>query len=100
MYFMYALIVLLDMKENDRRTLGRVELMLTELCNDRGINPEGIQGWAKLQPICHTPSPSIHSVSSSGVPMDTLAVSDMRSNTSSHSSSASKHQKKASKWTC
>src|ERR1700761_6850360 len=100
MYLMYVLIVLLDVKENDCCTLGCIELMLTELCNDCRINPEGIQGWANLQPICHTPLPSIHLVSSSGIPMDMLAVSNMHSNTSSHSSRASKHWKKASKWTC
>ena len=71
--------------------------MLLALCEDRGIVPEALKGWDKLQPIRRSASPSIRSASSAGLPMGMLAVSETRSNTSSHSSSASKRQKRTSK---
>ena len=71
--------------------------MLLALCEDRGIVPEALKGWDKLQLIRHSASPSICSASSAGLPMGMLTVLETRSNMSSHSSSASKRRKRTSK---
>ncbi|KAN0131094.1 hypothetical protein V8E53_011095 [Lactarius tabidus] len=79
--------------EDTRRQLNRIEAMLNAICNSNGILPESLPGY-------ECPSlalPSSHSPSSAGIQMETLHMSDTRSNTSAHSSSMSKLRHKKGK---
>ncbi|KAN0140675.1 hypothetical protein V8E53_001502 [Lactarius tabidus] len=71
--------------DDTRQQLNRIEAMLTAICNSSGIVPETLPGYDRPT----SASPSSQSQSSAGVQMETLHISDTRSNTSSHSSTRS-----------
>jgi hypothetical protein len=83
--------------EDTRRRLHKLEVMVAALCEERGIVVSNLPG-INILPARRSNSPSIQSASSSGVPMETLTISDTRSNTSSHSSAASKRPTKTGKY--
>jgi hypothetical protein len=65
----------IGLDDDSRRQLNRVEAMLTAICESHGIIPSTLPGYEPPRSV----SPSTHSVSSAGSPMERLQLSDAAS---------------------
>jgi len=65
----------IGLDEDTRRQLNRIEAMLNAICNSKGIIPDTLPGYDRRR----SPSPSSHSPSSTGLPMERLHLSDASS---------------------
>ncbi|KAN0139736.1 hypothetical protein V8E53_002398 [Lactarius tabidus] len=79
------------LNEDTHCQLNRIKAMLTGICGSKGIVPENLPGYE----CCRLASPSLLTLSSPGMHMEMLNISDTHSNTSAQSSMSSEPPCKA-----